>query len=157
MRSVRLSLCFPTFARFILATCLPALSFALPLPTGITNALTVVCNPTDWRSLLLFLLVNYASHAATVPLPPGGTTLTNLPWIAIALMFPFAGLGKSVALILTQGLYADEKIRKFPEVRRAAIRGAFVVAMRTPQWKPASTHEERVYLKLKSPSKATQK
>jgi hypothetical protein len=141
---------------FLYYACLPALSFALPIPIAKTIR-TVVCNPTDWQSLLLFFLVNYASHAATVPLSPGGTLITNLPWVTIALMFPLAGLGKSVALILTQGLYVDERFRTAPEVRRAAIRGAFVVAMRTPQWKPATTHEEQVYLKLKSPSKATVK
>jgi hypothetical protein len=137
---------------------LPTLSFALPIPDAKTIR-TVICTPTDWQSLFLFFLVNYASHAATVPLPPGGTVVTNLPWVIIALMFPLAGLGKSVALILTQGLYVGEKFRhdRAPEVRRAAIRGAFIVAMRTQEWKPATTHEEQVYLKLKSPSKATAK
>jgi len=156
MHSYGLTLRFSAFAYLILATCLPALSFALPLPHNVIQA-AVVCNRTDWRSLLLFLLVNYASHAATVPLPPGGTLLTNLPWVTIALMFPLAGLGKSVALILTQGLYVNERFREAPEVRRAAIRGAFVVAMRTPQWKPATMHEDQVYLKLRSSPKATEK
>lgn len=127
-----------------LLTYLPALTFAHPLHTN--NS--VICNQADWRNLLLFFLVNYASHAATIALPAGAKPLTSIPWILIALFFPLSGLGRAIGFLLSYPLYKPLDKPDLDEVKKAAIRGALVVTRWTTEWRPATTHREKVYLKL---------
>jgi len=68
--------------------------------------------------------------------------MENLPWIYLSLLLPFAGLGKSVALLVSYLLYSKDDLGK------AIARGAVMIAARSEKWEPPSTHEQLVYIKL---------
>ena len=65
----------------------------------------------------------------------------------MALLLPLAGLGKSVALILSFGLYDKKDFHDAEMVQKAAVRGAFVVAQRTQDWKPTA-QVQKVWIKM---------
>lgn len=128
----------PISKYFIISTILVLGCYALPIPL---NA-AVVCVPSQWRDIVTFFFANYLAHAATVPAQPGTKVMESFLQSILALLLPFAGLGRSVAKIVNH-LHQDKD-----DVQRAILQGAVVVVARSKDWEPPSTHEELVYVDL---------
>jgi hypothetical protein len=120
-----------TFEYFALLTCLLPLCFGLPLPAP----QTLQCLAVDWRGILLFFLLNYATHTATVPSMPGAPWWANLQWQVFALLLPFAGLGRAVGLLGNHCACGGDALGKAMAV------GAVAVVGRSQSWEPHAEGE----------------
>lgn len=121
-----------------LSTCLLLFSFALPLGTRAS----VHCVSTDWHSMITFFILNYLSHAATVPGQPGARWTENLPWTIISLMLPFAGLGKTLGLLISYTSVFGQNVEK------AVSRGAIAIVSRSKDWEPALEQSHMTAVRL---------
>jgi hypothetical protein len=126
---------FLTLAIFLLS------SSALPLH----SATAVNCVPANFETVFSFFLTNYAVHAATVPSIAGGCMAVSALWTIGSLFYPFAGLMRSIILVLFHLLAKDN-------VGKAISQGAVVVATRSEDWVP-HTDDELVYVGLAEGSK----
>ncbi|KDQ51173.1 hypothetical protein JAAARDRAFT_211303 [Jaapia argillacea MUCL 33604] len=72
----------------------------------------------------------------SVPSDPGANVIDHVIWSGLALFAPFAGRGKSFALILRHFQVGGSELEK------ALTRGAVVVVARSRVWKPSHEAEE---------------
>ncbi|PCH43193.1 hypothetical protein WOLCODRAFT_153255 [Wolfiporia cocos MD-104 SS10] len=93
-------------------------------------------------NLLVFLTTNYASHAATVPGIPGGKWHDHLLLNLIALFLPFAGLGRSVSLVLDRILLGRHQLYQ------AWAGRALAFVCRKADWEPPEGREDVVFAQL---------
>ncbi|KDQ51984.1 hypothetical protein JAAARDRAFT_198641 [Jaapia argillacea MUCL 33604] len=110
---------------------------ALPMPRS------VVCVPTTWHDIAVFFVANYIAHAATIPTAPGAKWYDTAAWTILCVLLPFAGLGKSLGLILSHFLVGSSDLEK------ALAREALAVVVRSDDWEPTGDPEE-IYVKLPS-------
>lgn len=122
-------------------------SFSFPIRRD-----SVLCIQTSWENIIVFYTINYIAHAASIPSEPeakgcftiGNLKLgSNLRWRIAAVLFPFAGLLRSLLWIVTT-------INTKDEVIRALGVGAAMVVGRSDSWKP-HTQQQRIYVKLPKP------
>ncbi|KDQ51960.1 hypothetical protein JAAARDRAFT_198619 [Jaapia argillacea MUCL 33604] len=122
--------------QFTLVTTLLILSIAaLPIPRS------VVCVLTTWCDIAVFFTANYIAHATTIPTAPGAKWYNTAAWTILCLLLPFAGLGKSVGLILSHFIVGRSDLEK------AWTHDALAVVVRSDDWEPA-VDPEGVYIKL---------
>lgn len=119
-------------------------SFSNPIPRN-----SVLCVQTNWENILVFYAINYLAHAGSIPSEPeakgslgiGNWILgSNMRWKITALLFPFAGLLRSL-LWITNTINAED------EVIRALGVGAAMVVGRSESWTPHK-QEQWIYVKL---------
>ena len=127
---------------YVLCIVLP-LSFALP----ISVRTSVSCRPIGWEQILVFFLTNYVAHAATTISIPGTRPVWIwAQWPILTFFFPFAGLGRSIGLLVNHVQYGHDELGK------ALAVGAVVVVGRSKNWQPRTRREgeegELVYVKL---------
>lgn len=90
----------------------------------------VVCLPTRWYKFVVFYLVNYVAHAATVKSIPGEQLPSIVFNIVSALFFPYYGISRGLEAVIRGGaFYSDQLIR-------AAQSGALCTVIRTDTWEP---------------------
>jgi hypothetical protein len=117
----------PLFRCCIIFTFFLPSSIALPL---LSPPEALPCEPTTWRDIFLFFLVNYAAHAATAPPQPGERSSWGISWKFISLLFPFTGLFRSASIIFKDCCFGEDELGK------ALAVGALTVAARTKLWQP---------------------
>ncbi|TFK49519.1 hypothetical protein OE88DRAFT_1736536 [Heliocybe sulcata] len=107
----------------------------------------VICVKATWRDLCLFILTNYVTHVATTLSTPGGRWYDGVAWKTIAVLFPFASLGRSMEMLSRWLSGAGWK----DDIRSAWGRGALVVVARTSDWTPGYGRSQgRVLAKVSS-------
>ncbi|KDQ55300.1 hypothetical protein JAAARDRAFT_333000 [Jaapia argillacea MUCL 33604] len=104
-------------------------------------ARSVICSPATWHNIIVFFMINYAAHAATIPAAAGATWYDTMFWTVVCLLLPFAGLGKAMGLVLNYTWVGDSELEK------AWARDALLVVARSNAWEPSDEPEE-VYVKL---------
>ena len=97
---------------------------ALPLGYSHHGDCTLICKPTKWTDVVVFLLGNYAAHAATVVGRPGQTSLSWLLSIVMAICFPGAGVFTAVQAIASRAVFAPS------ELTMAARAGALCIVVK---------------------------
>ncbi|KDQ51972.1 hypothetical protein JAAARDRAFT_184571 [Jaapia argillacea MUCL 33604] len=114
----------------LITTLLIATAVALPIPRA------VVCVPTTWSDIAVFFVANYIAHATTIPTAPGANWYDTAAWTMLSLLLPFAGLGKSLGLILSHFIAGNSDLEK------AWAHDALAVVVRSDDWEPADDPEE---------------
>ncbi|TFK46064.1 hypothetical protein OE88DRAFT_1729287 [Heliocybe sulcata] len=106
---------------------------------------SIVCVEASWRDLCLFFLTNYLAHAATTLSTPGGRFLDSIAWRLVAVLVPFASLGRSI-----EALWRWMIARGWTDGLHAAWgRGALIVVARTSTWRPGdASSQDGVLAKL---------
>ncbi|KZT70055.1 hypothetical protein DAEQUDRAFT_765079 [Daedalea quercina L-15889] len=111
-----------------------------------SGACSTTSNVVTVYNLLIYLVGNYAIHAAAIPLGAevGGdaeqvTRQWAWPWTAwlttLSLFLPFSALTRSIVLIVQQYKYRDNS------VLAALQHGALLVVVRNTDWEPHSSDE----------------
>jgi hypothetical protein len=93
----------------------------------------VVCKPTTWHDVLVFLLANFVAHTATIPQTPGIKWYISIQWCLIAFLLPFFTLSSSI------GKLVEHFSRGGNDLRNALAAGAIVIVARTSKWRPDPT------------------
>jgi len=86
------------FAILIIALLLRVVA-ALPMTPVQRRDDNVTCGPASWRTVLLFYVVNYGTHALTVKTSPGENTQSAIVWILAAFLYPYSGIMKAAVAI----------------------------------------------------------
>jgi hypothetical protein len=108
-------------------------SVSAPIRAGVN----LICVQTTWQNILIFYGVNYLAHAGTVPTPAGAKWSYTLQWTLMAFCLPYAGLGRSVALIYRRLMFGRKN-----KLHRARESNALVALARAKDWKPLEGQEE---------------
>ena len=114
------------------------LAFARAAPVEVQA--DVVCKPTTWHDVIVFLLGNFVAHVATISQTPGAKWYISLQWSLIALLLPFVTLTSSVWKL------CDHFSTGGNDFKNAYAARALVVVIRTPEWKPDSGFFTQFYL-----------
>ncbi|KDQ51954.1 hypothetical protein JAAARDRAFT_40575 [Jaapia argillacea MUCL 33604] len=109
--------------------------------TALPISRSVVCLPTTWHDIVVFFVANFLAHAATIPTAPGAKWYDSAAWTILSLLLPFAGLGKSLGLIMRHFMVGNSDLEK------ALARDGLAIVVRSDDWEPASDPEE-VYIEL---------
>ena len=92
---------------------------AFPVDTNVESSTSPdICGPADWKTIILFYLLNYGAHAFTVVNLPGETTGQKIYWSILALLLPYSGIGKACQTI-SRGLLSPAN-----PLKRALYAGA---------------------------------
>ncbi len=91
----------------------------------------ILCVPTTYKSILLFLLANYLAHAATVKSYPGDTALSSLLSATWALFFPSSGVIRAMSSLIRHARFTGGN-----ELQNAIRAGALCMVVRSPLWRP---------------------
>ncbi|KAL6409957.1 hypothetical protein AUP68_06364 [Ilyonectria robusta] len=106
------------------------INVSVPVDTDQHDNPHLVCPPSKWYHILLFYLVNYFSHAATVRSIPGELMLSTIYNAIFALFLPYSGVLRGIEAIVRHGMFYSD------ELRRAARSGALCIVIRTKDWEP---------------------
>jgi hypothetical protein len=109
------------------------INITVTVPEGTSNHgdANILFLPTKWTNIVIFYLVNYVAHAATVKSLPG-EKLGEMVYVAVvALIFPYSGLIRGIEAIVRRAAW-----RKGNALQRAAKVGALCVVVRDKTWKP---------------------
>lgn len=93
----------------------------------------VVCKPTTWHDVLVFLLANFVAHTATIPQTPGIKWYISIQWTLIASFLPFFTLFSSIDRLVEHFSHGGN------DLRNARAAGAVVLVARRTEWRPDST------------------
>jgi hypothetical protein len=88
---------------------------------------TVICGPASWQDIVIFYLLNYGAHAATIKSFPGERTSVQIMWVVAALLLPYSGIVRACVAI-SRGTSC-----KRSDLMRAARARAFCEVVRVPQ------------------------
>lgn len=88
-----------------------------------------VCVPTKWYNFVVFYLVNYFAHAATVKTAPGEPFSLIILNMVSALFFPYYGITRGIEAIYHHAIC-------YRGLDRAAHAGALCTIIRTNTWRP---------------------
>ncbi|KAK1759918.1 hypothetical protein QBC47DRAFT_410622 [Echria macrotheca] len=114
----------------------------------------VVCFPTKVTAILTFFAFNYVAHAASIKVPPAGSSASKLFVGFLAFFNPAYGFRYAV-----DGMFrwCWHMTKKFPYCRMDPLTletahqaGALVTVIRSPDWKPAVTDRTIRDLRAKS-------
>jgi hypothetical protein len=84
----------------------------------------VVCDAASWQDVIVFFLLNYVAHAASIRHFPGDSTRTQIWWTVCAMFVPFAGIWR-----VCQCIAHARPFEKDP-LERAKYAGALCMATR---------------------------
>jgi hypothetical protein len=85
--------------------------------------------------MVIFILVNYVTHAMTVKPLPGEKSMSIALYQFIALLFPFTGAWRGLRAIKLAARYGED------DLQRALRAGALCVVARTVDWRVQSGEE----------------
>ena len=117
-------------AMSILAKSLPLSSATISKRISDHGNPNLICLPTKWTDIVIFLLGNYIAHAATVKSNPGESTKSTVANVVGALLFPTSGVFRGVSAIASLGIFAKTPLQT------AARAGALCMVVRTKKWRP---------------------
>ena len=109
-----------------------SMNLNLTVPYGTTNHgdPSMLCVPTQWHDVLLFLCGNYLAHALTVVPKPGEPWTDLLLRTVVALFFPNYGMRDGLDAIFRHAIIVKDPLQ------RAARASALCMVVRSPSWKP---------------------
>ena len=90
----------------------------------------ILCTPSKWTDVAVFLVANYVAHAVTLKSLPGESTLSVLRNVVCSLLFPISGVRRGVTAIYQRAILAKTPLEA------AAKAGALCMVTRTLEWKP---------------------
>jgi hypothetical protein len=90
----------------------------------------VECVAATWQRILLFMLLNYATHVVTVINLPGDAASVSAARKLSALLLPFSGVVKGFRAICVAKKYGED------DLKHAARVGALCVVARSTNWEP---------------------
>ena len=99
----------------------------------------ILCTPSKWTDVAIFLLANYVAHAATLKSLPGESTLSVLRNTVCSLLFPISGVRRGVNAIYQPAIFAKTPLEA------AAKAGALCMVVRTLEWKPEHGDVVRIF------------
>jgi hypothetical protein len=104
----------------------------LQVPEGTNNHGDphLLCTPTQWTDVLVFLLANYVTHIITITSRAGETTYSFVVRSIAAFLCPFFGVGEGVEAILAHAIFVKDPLQ------RAARAKALCMLVRGENWKP---------------------
>ena len=146
IRNYSLKLCYtiPAFYLFLSAlfahhsACMPTappttekITITVPKGTRLQgHDPQILCTPSKWTDVAVFLLANYVAHAVTLKSLPGESTLSVLRNVVCSLLFPISGVRRGVTAIYQRAILAKTPLEA------AAKAGALCMVTRTLEWKP---------------------
>lgn len=98
----------------------------------------VLCKPANWSDVILFLLLNYGTHLATLRTDPAKGWVTTTFWYLWVLATPFLGIA-----INTDYLFRLPNFAK-TDLETVALSKALVVVVRKSDWAPDDKVEEDI-------------
>ena len=115
-------------------------SAAPVLPQGMTNHgdPNLLCSPSTWHDIAIFILVNYVAHAATVITRPGEPAVMKLAVMTLSLLFPTSGVLRGIQSSVRAAVFQKTDL---DTARRA---GALCAVVRTVKWQPHSKHKIKI-------------
>ncbi|KAF1963813.1 hypothetical protein CC80DRAFT_460797 [Byssothecium circinans] len=121
-------------------TALPLQNITLPFPVGTSNHQTpgLLCVPTKWTDVIMFYLLNYVAHAATVLTRPGERSVDYLVSVIGSVLYPTMGMYRGVEAILSGAVFV-----KNDDLRKAARSGALCMVVRGNDWRPVDGDQVR--------------
>lgn len=107
------------------------------LPPGTTNHgnPNLLCLPTKWTDVAIFILGNYVAHAATIVLSPGSSLAFTCGGVVHAIFAPVSGAAGGYRAIHSWAIWAPTDLQK------AARAGALCKVVRSEEY--AQTDFER--------------
>ncbi|KAH7371563.1 hypothetical protein BKA66DRAFT_497851 [Pyrenochaeta sp. MPI-SDFR-AT-0127] len=114
-------------------TALVLQNITIALPSGSSDHGTpgLLCTPTKAIDLLVFYLLNYVAHAATVLTRPGERADDYFVSVLGSLLFPTLGVYRGIDAILSGAVWVRND-----DLRKAACSGALCVVVRGLDWRP---------------------
>ena len=103
-----------------------------------SNSPEVICTPASWFTVTIFMLANYAAHAATIQFFPGENFSSQTIATITSLLYPGAGVARGLNCIARGILVLRCRFRKDTELQQAAAAGALCMVVRTKDWTPPS-------------------
>ena len=120
-----------------LANMQPALrnfTIALPAGTSTHGDPHLLCPPTQWETIVIFFVVNFIAHAATVKLPPAPSNLIKIQIFFGALLMPSSGMVFAIQAFKQTILGLGKS-----KAQKAAIAGSLCMYARSKDWRPPGT------------------
>ena len=128
----------------MLSTGVSALNTSALLITSTTNTSLsednpeVICTRASWSTVAIFMLANYAAHAATIQIFPGEKVFSQVIAMIMSLLYPGAGVMRGLNCIARGILVFHARFRRNTELQQAAAAGALCMVVRTKDWTPPS-------------------
>lgn len=113
------------------STALSNLTIILPVGTFNHGDPNILCTPTKWTDILLFYVVNYAAHAATVKSRPGEKKKDIIIAMLLAFICPYSGVIRGIEAISRHSI-----LGKGNDLQKAARAAALCVVVRSNGWMP---------------------
>jgi hypothetical protein len=133
-RSLVLVLGLVVLLSALLVAALPASNHSIIVPEYVTydtkNGL--LCTRARWYDVVVFFLVNYGAHAATVRKRPGERASHYFWAVVMATLVPFSGLLRGIEAMHRR---ANLK-RNVTDLQLAARSGALCIVVRKRSWAP---------------------
>ena len=119
-----------------MSTPIPSTTATPDLPRGVTNHgdSNLICGPSSWNDIVIFILANYVAHAVTVRTKPGESAFDILIVIVVALLLPTHGVTRGIRAIYQAAIFAKTDL---DAAKRAH---ALCAVVRTTGWQPHSKH-----------------
>jgi len=93
------------------------------------------CTAATWEEIVVFILINYVTHAVTVNTDPGEESTLALFFHIAALLLPFTGAVRGMRSIISAAILADDPLQC---AERAS---ALCIVTRSQDWHPQGTEE----------------
>ncbi|KAH7064458.1 hypothetical protein BKA63DRAFT_173792 [Paraphoma chrysanthemicola] len=106
-------------------------TIALPVGSSDHGQPGLLCTPTKPIDLLIFFLLNYVAHAATVLTKPGERVDDFFVSVIGSLLFPALGLYRGIEAILCGAVFVQRD-----DLRKAAKSSALCLVVRGADWRP---------------------
>lgn len=128
------------FVLVLMLVCFGSLTAALPTNNAKRSDDSPICSPVSWEQIVIFILVNYVTHAVTVKTYPGERKSETAMCIAAALLWPYSGAFKAFQAISTGARSAADPLQM------ALHAEALCVVARNPQdsedpWSPEVSNQ----------------
>jgi len=105
---------------------------AIPIGLRSTNPL---CVEATWEDIVVFILINYVTHAMTVSSNAGEEPTSALFFSIAALVLPFAGAMRGISSISSGSIFGRDPLQ------RAARADALCIVARSIDWHPQGKEE----------------
>lgn len=115
----------------VTALVLHNITIALPAGSSDHGTPGLLCTPTKAVDLLIFYLLNYVAHAATVLPRPGERADDYFVSVIGSLLFPTLGMYRGIDAILSGAVWVRNG-----DLRKAARSGALCLVVRGADWRP---------------------
>ena len=114
-------------------------NITISVPNGTSNHGDphLLCTPSTWADIALFLFANFVAHAATVISVPGETMLSMSLAVVCALTIPLSGIFRGMNAIFSGAIFCTAPLE------RATRAGALCMVVHTESWEPRSGDKVR--------------